>query len=39
MLLESFGTVVYTLDSGMFIEIYSSRSAVLRLNRPTRCRV
>jgi hypothetical protein len=35
MLLESLGTVVYTLDSGIFFEVYSSRSAVFYLNTPT----
>ena len=39
MLLESFGTVVYILDSGTFFEVYSSRSAVFRVNRPTSCRM
>jgi len=40
MLLESFGMVVYTLDSGIFFpEVYSSRSAVIHLNRPTSCQV
>ena len=39
MLLESFGTVVYTLDSGIFFEDYSFRSAVFRLNRPTSFRM
>jgi len=38
MPLESFGKDVYTLDSGIFFfEVYSSKSAVFRCNRPTSC--
>jgi len=35
MFLEAFRTVVYTLDSGTFFEVYSYRSTVFRLNRLT----
>jgi len=33
MPLEFFGTVVYALDLGIFLEVFFSRSVVFRLNR------